>query len=101
MSLDTLANVKTRLGISTSADDTLLTALMNSADKWVPNYCGREFGGGTYTEYHPGGSEFVHLKNFPIQTVTSVHVDSAYVFGAGTLVASTAYVVHLERGVVQ
>jgi hypothetical protein len=101
MSLDTLANVKARLGITTSADDALLTLLMNSADKWVANWCGRDFGGGTYTEYHPGGSEFVHLKNFPVQSVTSVNVDPGYVFAAGTIVSSSAYAVHLERGVVQ
>jgi len=69
MSLDTLANVKARLGVTTSADDTLLGLLQNSADKWVSNYCGRDFGGGTYTESHPGGSEFVHLKNFPVQSI--------------------------------
>src|SRR5262249_5906524 len=101
MSLDTLANVKSRLGVTASADDSLLTLLMNSADRWVSNYCGRDFGGGTYTEYHPGGSEFVHLRNFPVQSVTSVNVDPGYVFGAGTVLATTAYVVHLERGVVQ
>jgi len=101
MSLDTLANVKTRLGVTGNADDALLTLLMNAADKWVGNHCGRDFGGGTYTEYHPGGSEFVHLKNFPVQSVTSVKVDPAYAFGADTLVPSTSYVVHTERGVIQ
>jgi hypothetical protein len=101
MSLDTLANVKTRLGITTSADDSLLGLLQNSADKWIANYCGCDFGGGTYTEYHPGGSEFVHLKNFPVQSVTSVNVDPGYVFGSNTILSTTAYVVHLERGVIQ
>src|SRR5438034_9114626 len=101
MSLDTLANVKTRLGITTSADDALLTLLMNTADAWIGNYCGRDFGGGTYTEYHAGGSEFVHLKNFPVQSVTSVKVDPGYAFGSSTVVSSSAYVVHLERGVIQ
>jgi Phage gp6-like head-tail connector protein len=101
MSLDTLANVKARLGITTSADDTLLGLLQTSADKYVSDWCGRDFGGGTYTEYHPGGSEFLHLRNFPVQSVTSVNVDPGYVFAAGTLVSSTAYVVHLERGVIQ
>jgi Phage gp6-like head-tail connector protein len=101
MSLDTLANVKTRLGITTSADDALLTLLMNSADQWVSNYCGRDFGGGTYTEYHPGGSEFVHLKNFPVQSVTTVNVDPGYAFGSSTVVSPSAYVVHPERGVIQ
>ncbi len=101
MSLDTLANVKTRLGVSGTADDALLTLLMNSADNWVANWTGRDFGGGTYTEYHPGGSEFVHLKNYPVQSVTSVNVDPGYGFGASTVVPSTSYVVHTERGVIQ
>jgi hypothetical protein len=101
MSLDTLANVKTRLGIVTSADDSLIGLLQNSADKWISNYCGRDFGGGTYTEYHPGGSEFVHLKNFPVQSVTSVNIDLGYVFGSNTMLSTTAYVVHAERGVIQ
>jgi hypothetical protein len=101
MSIDTLANVKTRLGVTTSADDSLLTLLMNSADKYVSNYCGRDFGGGTYTEYHPGGSEFVHLRNFPVQGVTSVNVDPGYVFGSSTILSPTSYVVHSERGVIQ
>src|SRR5262249_32284710 len=74
MSIDTLANVKTRLGVTTSADDTLLNLLRDSADDWIVNHCGLDFGGGTYTEYHPGGTEFVHLRNFPVQSVTSVNV---------------------------
>jgi hypothetical protein len=101
MSLDTLANVKARLGIATSADDTLLGLLQDSADKAVENYCNRDFAGGTFTEYHPGGSEFIHLRNFPVDTVTSVKVDSAHAFGAETLVAASDYVVHGERGVIQ
>src|SRR5438552_19155157 len=101
MSLDTLANVKTRLGITTSADDALLGLLQNSADQWISNYCGRDFGGGTYTEYHPGGSEFIHLRNFPVQSVSSVKVDPGQVFAAGTAWSPTAYVVHNERGVIQ
>jgi hypothetical protein len=101
MSLDTLANVKARLGITTSADDTLLGLLQNSADAWVSNHCGRDFGGGTYTEYHPGGSEFIHLRNFPVQSVTSVNFDPGYVFGSGTILSSTSYVVHTDRGVIQ
>jgi hypothetical protein len=101
MSFDTLANIKTRLGISTTMDDAVLTLLQNSSERWISNYCGRDFGGGTYTEYHPGGTEFLHLRNFPVQSVTSVNVDPGYVFGAGTIVSATAYVVHLERGVVQ
>jgi uncharacterized phiE125 gp8 family phage protein len=101
MSLDTLANVKVRLGITTSADDTLLSALMDAADQYVAGYCGRDFAGGTFTEYHPGGEAFAFLRNYPVQAVTTVKVDSARVFGADTVLPATAYVVHTDRGVIQ
>ena len=101
MSLDMLANVKARLGVTSSADDTLLGLLQSSADAAVANYCNREFEGGTFTEYFSGGSEFVPLRNFPVTAVTSVKVDPAHAFGADTVVPATAYVVHAERGVVQ
>jgi len=101
VSLDTLANVKLRLGITTSADDSLLSALMDSADEWLAENCGRDFGGGTFTEYHPAGGSFVFLRNYPVQAVTTVKVDAAYAFGADTTWPATAYVVHTDRGVVQ
>jgi Phage gp6-like head-tail connector protein len=101
MALDTLANVKSRLGITTSADDTLIGLLQDSADKAVANYCNRDFEGGSFTEEHPGGSEFVHVRNFPVDTVTSVKVDASRQFGAETVVPAADYVVHLERGVIQ
>src|SRR3954449_9666511 len=101
MSLDTLANVKLRLGITTSADDSLLSALMDAADQYVAGYCGRDFAGGTFTEYQPGGEPFAFLRNYPVQAVTSVKVDPAYGFGADTVLAATAYVVHTDRGVIQ
>jgi hypothetical protein len=101
MSLDTLANVKSRLGVTTSADDSLLALFQDSADKWIANYIGRDLEGGTFTEYHPGNSAFVHLQHFPVATVTSVKVDPAYVFGASTALPASAYVVHSDRGVIQ
>lgn len=101
MSIDTLSNVKTRLGISSSADDTLIGLLQDSADKAIENYCDRDFAGGTFTEYHSGGSEFVHLRNFPVTSVTSVKVDASRAFGSDTVVSTADYVVHLERGVIQ
>jgi Phage gp6-like head-tail connector protein len=101
MALDTLANVKSRLGITASADDTLLGLLQDSADQAVANYCNRDFAGGTFTEYHSGGSEFLHLRNFPVDSVTSVKVDASRVFGAETVIPASDYVVHAERGVIQ
>ena len=101
MAIDTLANVKTRLGITTSADDTLLGLLQTSAEKWIIGWCNHDISGGTFVEYHPGGSEFIHLNNFPVQSVTGVNVDPGYVFGASTILSGTSYVLHAERGVIQ
>jgi hypothetical protein len=101
MSLDTLGNVKTRLGITTSADDGLLGLLQDSADVWVAGYCERDFAGGTFAEYHSGATAFVFLRNYPVSSVTSVKADAGYGFGASTVVPATSYVVHAERGVIQ
>ena len=101
MSLDTLANVKTRLGITGSADDTFLGLLQDSADAWIANFTGQNFAGGSFTEYFPGNTEFLPLANFPVASVTSVNVDPAQVFGSGTIIDPTTYVVHTERGVIQ
>jgi uncharacterized phiE125 gp8 family phage protein len=101
MSLDTLANVKSRLGISGSSDDTLLGLLMDSADAWVANYTGRDFVGGTFTEYFRGGLSLLVLANFPVTGVTSVKVDPAGGFGSDTTLTATSYAVHTERGVIE
>src|SRR5258708_30888677 len=96
MSLDTLANVKTRLGITSSADDSLVSLLMDSADAWIANYCGVNFAGGTFTEYFPGNVQSLQLANFPVVSVTSVKVDPAQRFGGATAVAATNYCVPRE-----
>jgi len=79
----------------------LLGLLQDSADAWLAGYCERDFAGGTFTEYLPGATAFLFLRNYPVTGVTSVKADSGYGFGASTLVPATAYVVHAERGVIQ
>ena len=101
MALDTLANVKARLGITGSTDDTFIGLLQDSANLAIANHCNRDFEGGTFTEYFAGGSEFVHLRNFPVSTVTSVKVDASRAFGSETVVTSSDYVVQTDRGVIQ
>jgi len=98
MALDTLANVKTRLGITTSADDTLLDLLRDTADAYIAIYCGRDFAGGSFTEYHAADVVGLRLRNYPIISVTSVKVDTAETFGSDTLLAATQYTVVPESG---
>lgn len=101
MPLDTLANVKQMLGVTTSDDDDLLTALSHSAECFIAQHCGRDFCGGAFTETHSGGSRFLFVANYPIATVTSVKVDTARQFGVETVLDASAYVIHAKRGVIE
>lgn len=101
MALDTLANVKTRLNILVNTDDALLTKLMEGAGEWIRRYCDRDLEGGTFTEEFAGGSEFVCLRNYPVDTVLSVRVDPQRNFGEETILPPEAFVVHASRGVIQ
>ena len=100
MPIATLDAVKLMLGVTGTADDTLLDALRDAADEFLPRHCGRGFCGGSYTEDHPGG-RLVFLRQFPVAAVTSVKVDSTRVFGTETVVDATRYLVHPDRGVVE
>jgi uncharacterized phiE125 gp8 family phage protein len=101
MSLDTLANVKTALMITVADDDTLLTAFMDAAESVIENYCGRDFAGGSFAETHPAGGSLLFLRNYPVDTVTSLRVDSNRDFGAETERDADTYVVHTDRGVIE
>jgi hypothetical protein len=101
MPLDTLDNVKLGLGVTGTADDDLLTRLLDHATAYVCDHCGRMFGGGPYTEVHPAGRAAVFLANFPVTAVTDLRVDPHRAFGADTVRAADTYVLHAERGVVE
>jgi hypothetical protein len=101
MPLETLANIKSNLGVSTSADDTLLSQMQAAADAYIQTFCGRSFGGGTFTEYHPGGARLAFLSNFPVGTLTSVHVDVDRQYPADSLMPTSRYVLYPGRGVIE
>ncbi len=100
MSLDTLANVKSRQGIATSADDALLDLLRDSADAFIAKYCGRDFEAGTFTEYYPGEIKVLRLRNYPLASVTSVKADRLNEFASTTLVPTSDYIINLESGLI-
>jgi len=101
MPLDTLANVKTSLLITGSSDDAVLTRLLDAADDFIATFTGRGFAGGTFTEVHAAGHDLVFLRNFPVDTLTSLKVDAARQFGTYTERAIDTFVVHTERGVIE
>jgi hypothetical protein len=100
MPIATLDTVKLMLGITGTTDDTLLNALRDAADEFLPRHCGRGFCGGSFTEDHAGRGRMVFLRQFPVATVTSVKVDSRRAFGPETALEPDLYYVHPDRGVV-
>src|SRR5262245_38083242 len=101
MALIILSDVKTHLGITTSADDALLTQLQASADDFVEQYCQRSFAGGSFTEDHAGGGSTLFLRNYPVTSITSVKVDTNRAFGPETVLDPTRYYVYADRGVIE
>ncbi len=101
MPLDTLANVKSRIGVTSSSDDTLLNTLIDTASAQINSICNRSFNGGTFTEYFDANPLVFQVANWPISTVTSVKVDPTRNFGAETVVPTDRYVVHPERGSIE
>jgi uncharacterized phiE125 gp8 family phage protein len=101
MPLDTLANAKVALLVSGSGDDSLLTQLLAAAESFIEEHTGRDFAGGTFTEYHAASGSMIFLKNYPVATVTSLRIDPARQFGASTERDTTTYAIHSNRGVIE
>lgn len=79
--------------------DQLLERNINSISNKVSSYCNRNFIAETYDEFYKGsGRQRLILNQYPINTITSISVDSA------TLTAGTDYVTsdqtYLDRGII-
>jgi hypothetical protein len=62
-----------------------LTQLLQGADRAIKSYCKQEFEQATYTEYHDGaGQPALVLRQGPVQSVTSVWMDSNGYYGQAT-----------------
>lgn len=102
MALTTVALVKSRLGIASTdtSQDALLTTIVAEADDILKNYLGQNVEDATYTEYYMGnGRRALVLRQRPVRSITSIHLDSDGYYGFGTspfsatelLVAATDY----------
>ncbi len=97
--LTSLAKLKTYLGIGASEHDELLEALIDAASDAIEHYCGREFAYGSRIEIRDGvGARTVVLKCRPVESVTSVHIDSAMEFDDGALLPESEYTFYPEEG---
>lgn len=81
--LDTLANVKSRLGITTTDDDSFLTNQINLISDTIEAYCRRKFSESdwieTFYESDVGHPYILQLYHYPITEVTSLEVDEVAV----------------------
>lgn len=93
--LDTLSNVKTRLGITGSTYDTFLTQQITLISDAIEGYCRRKFLEADYEQtfykgdYNPGTS--MELFHYPVSAVTSIEEDAV-------VLDSTKYRLHKPSG---
>lgn len=105
MSLVTLATLKTLLEIpdSDTSRDELLDLLGDQVSGAVEEYCGRQFGSNTYTEFLSGdNSPILVLRQRPVVSITGVWVDDAGYWGQGvapfaTPLDATAYALEKDQ----
>lgn len=78
--LDTLVNVKARLGITTTDFDAFLTAQIQLVSDVIESYCRRRFKSSSYkqTFYREDVQPSVHMElfHFPVSSITSILVDT-------------------------
>ena len=78
------------------ADQTKTEFYINAISKRVENITGRTFYARDITEYPKGhGDNTIMLKEYPVNSITSLHLDADREFGDSTVVDSDDY--HLEE----
>lgn len=102
--LATLNECKDFYGMTASkqADDDLIEDLIDRVTQLFETYCGiTSFKAADYTEYIDGQSDkYIFPKNTPINSVTSIHDDTDWVWGANELLDASDYRIVDEKYVV-
>ena len=76
--LTKLATVKTTLGITDSANDALISRLLNAASDYIESLTGRVFAQERITEIVPGfGGLYLELTRIPVKQIHSIVQDSS------------------------
>ena len=103
MALTTLPSVKCFLGIKSNAEDSRLAAMIDMADAAIKEYLGRDIEQATYTEFYSGdGTPLLILRQRPVVSITTIHVDSAAYYGqaSGAFAAATLLVAGTDYAIV-
>lgn len=105
MALTTLAQIKAFQGITGTASDAQLSALLLAADPILKAYLGRDIESTSYTQFYSGtNTKHLVLRQRPVTAVTNVWVDNNGNFGSGTgfdsttlLTAGTDYALQYDQ----
>lgn len=82
MSLCSIDDIKAFLNISDGSSDSLLTMCRDSAERGIKDYLDSNLESATYTHYFDGnGLRDVVLRQRPVTSVTSVHLDQTGYYG--------------------
>lgn len=95
--LTDLATVKDDLGISKTDYDSILERMINAASQSIEKYLDRVVKEATYTEFQDGrASNKILLKEYPVSSITSLHIDNDGDFDANALIDSGDYSIDSE-----
>jgi len=101
--LDTLAGVKPflRIGSADTTFDVQLQSFITGLSFEFNRYCRREIKARDRTDYYDGtGSSKLFVHHYPINTITTLHVDPDRDYEAGDLIASGDYILYKEIGLI-
>jgi hypothetical protein len=93
-----LAEMKQDLGISDTRDDAALTLWMEGLQGRFDDHLDRVLLRNERVEIHDGGESFLYLKSFPVESVTTVHLDHDQEWNADSLLNATDYRLRADRG---
>jgi hypothetical protein len=101
--VETLSNLKTWLGSTSTADDALLTAILEGVQASFDRYCDRTFllTATDVTETFNGGFDVIAASRYPIVSVTSIKEAADWDFASATaLTADSDYRVRVSNGLI-
>ncbi|HIJ66810.1 MAG TPA: hypothetical protein HPP51_00805 [Planctomycetes bacterium] len=86
----TLADVKTRLGITETDSDELLNRIIAGIEQYFNSYTYRVLilNSTDATEYYTGCGDHIHLKRYPVKSITSIKESIDYDFDNATALTS-------------
>lgn len=99
MALVSLSDYKTFEKITGTSEDTRLQMILDAAESWIENYCGRDFEQGSKTETHSGGASTIRLLSAPVNSLTSISVLSSSGVVSGTI-ALTSVMYDASTGII-